>query len=906
MPAMAGIKPAPQANRGVRHPAYIEQNFQTAIVFGFDRSTNPGIALRRIFSFNFPMRFPWLLVCSLVPALSLTAADAAPRPPFVLSSETSTAIICVESSTDPAVARAANDLAADIERVTERAPAVVRNTANLKGDIVIAGVADRSPFIDELVARGKIDVSVLRGKWETFLIQVVESPTPEISRALVILGSDRRGAIYGLYEISAQIGISPWCWWADVAPVRQTRLTISGDTRRFGPPSVKYRGIFINDEDWGLQQWAAKAFEPEHGGIGPKTYAKVFELLLRLKANTLWPAMHPGTPPFNAFPENARLADEYGIVMGSSHAEPMLRNNVGEWPHERAADYNYVTNRDGVLRYWEQRMAENGRYENIYTLGMRGIHDSNIQGPKTDAERIQTLEQIFQDQRALISRYAEAESSGRSSGFTPDAVSERKASGVKPDLRGEAPQMFCAYKEVLDLYRQGLRVPDDVTIVWPDDNFGYIRNFAAPAERARSGGFGVYYHLSYLGQPLSYLWLSTTPPALVWEEMHKAYEHGADRIWIANVGDIKPAEIPTSFFLEMAWDIQRWRSDNLAEFLPDWLSRTFGPAHARDIAALLNKYYLLNFQRKPEHLQWWLPKEPRRSSPLTDEEVAQRLAAFTDLQQRAEALQTKIPAELRDAYYELVYYPILAAKLANERFFEGERGGSETARNADVRLETETRFLNENVAGGKWRHMTTLEPADQQWSSMRIQRWTPPARARANVPPPAPQTYRAADASDFVANQPRGNFKWTPVPGLGRTGSAMAVLPTTLPPIPLTEAATRAPRLDYAFSFPQTGTFTLQACLLPTHPITGHFLRLAVALDDTAPQLLSLDVDDAGPAWAQGVLNAARIASMPLNVPTRGPHTLHVYAIDPGIVLDKLVIDLGGMNPSYLGPPPVR
>ena len=337
-------------------------------------------------------------------------------------------------------------------------------------------------------------------------------------------------------------------------PRRRAELYVAAGTRRYGPPSVKYRGIFLNDEDWGLQPWAAKTFAPEEGGIGPKVYAKVFELLLRLKANTLWPAMHACTRPFNSFPEDARLADDYGIVMGSSHAEPMLRDNVGEWTAP-PGDYNYVTNRAGVLRYWEERVAANGRCENIYTLGMRGIHDSPMVGPDTDAARIRTLEQIFADQRALLAKY------------------------VNPDVT-QVPQAFTPYKEVLPLYREGLQVPDDVTIVWPDDNFGYIRQFPTPAEQKRAGGFGVYYHISYLGSPLAYLWLCTTPPALIWEEMSKAYDHGADRIWIVNVGDLKPGEIDTEFFLQMAWDIHRWRRDQPAGF-PRRLGRARVRAGAR-------------------------------------------------------------------------------------------------------------------------------------------------------------------------------------------------------------------------------------------------------------------------------------------------------------------------------------
>ena len=817
---------------------------------------------------------------------------------FVLSSENGTAPLCVEATTDPAVARAASDLAADVERVADRKPVVIHDLATLSGDAVIVGVLGHSPLLDVLVATGKLDATGLKGSWESYVVQVVDSPLPNIRRALVIAGSDRRGAIYGLYEISAMIGVSPWYWWADVTPPKKSKLTIAGGTRRFGPPSVKYRGIFINDEDWGLQPWAAKTFEPESGNIGPKTYAKVFELLLRLKANTLWPGMHPGTRPFNASPENAILADQYAIVMGSSHAEPMLRNNVGEWTAP-PTDYNYLTNREGVHRYWEERVATNSRFENIYTLGMRGIHDSNMQGPKTDAERIDLLEKIFVDQRALIAKYADSQV-GRvipnaPSAESPDAKTRRiKDNPPYPPSEVErVPQMFCAYKEVLDLYRQGLRVPDDVTIVWPDDNFGYVRNAATPAERKRAGGFGVYYHASYLGRPLSYLWLCTTPPALIWEEMHRAYEHGADRIWIVNVGDLKPAEIASEFFLQLAWDINRWHPETLNDFFPEWAAREFGPTHAVEIGALMTDYYTLNFQRKPEHLQWWLPRETARASDFTDAEVQTRLDAFAQLRIRADLLRSQIQPSLRDAFFELVYYPVTGSALANIRYFEGERGHSEIARGADTQLVEQTRFFNEEVAGGKWRHLMTLEPADKQWASMRIAPWTLPAAARAPVPSPAGDSRVTVDAAHFTASTARPGAAWTIIPGLGRTGKAVTVLPSMLNSIDLAHVTELAPRLDYALTFPTAGTFTVQIHLLPTHPLSGSALRVAVAIDDGTPQLVSLEVDDGGPGWAQGVLAGVRIATLPLTVPSAGPHTLHVYGIESGVVLDKIILDPG-------------
>ncbi len=788
------------------------------------------------------------------------------------------------------VDHAAHDLASDVERVTDVKPVVHSNSLGLHGQAILIGTLGKSPLIDTLVASGKLDMTALHGAWESFLIATVDAPLPGVSRALVIVGSDRRGTAFGIYELSQALGVSPWYWWADVAPEKKSALFVVGGTRRFGPPSVKYRGIFLNDEDWGLQPWAAKTFEPENGGIGPKTYAKVFELLLRLKANTIWPAMHPGTKPFNSFPQNARVADDYAIVMGSSHAEPMLRNNVSEWkaPPET---YNYLTNREGVLKYWDERAMANGSFENIYTVGMRGIHDSSMQGPKTDAERIGVLQQIFKDQRALIAQHAHLPAE-------------------------QIPQMFCAYKEVLGLYRQGLPIPDDVTIVWPDDNFGYVRNFANTEERKRSGGFGVYYHLSYLGAPLSYLWLGTTPPALIWEEMSKSYDAGARTMWIANVGDLKPAEIGTEFFLQMAWDIHRWQRTNLPDFLTEWAGREFGAAKAHDIGAIMGDYYRLNYQRKPEHLQWWLPKEAPRLSVLNEQEAAERLNAFVQLRQRAGQLRPTIMAGKRDAFFELVGYPVSAAALANMRFLEGERGNMAAAKAVDIQLTEETKAWNTWLANGKWRHIMSLEPADQQWRSMRIAQWKPPESNKSTLPSApsmAPSMTTSTqgegislEAEHYTRKLDKLGSAWEIIPGLGRTGEgSVAIFPTSGPSVAIDQIAINAPRLDYDISFTAAGEFSVLTYLIPTHPLLGGVLRFAIAFDDAPPQLVALNVKDGGSEWAQGVLNATRIATVTLAVPTPGVHTLHIYGVDAGVVLDKIVLDSGRtiFPPSYFGPP---
>lgn len=807
--------------------------------------------------------------------------DIARRGDFPLVDKVAVADLIVSPEDFKVVSLAAADLATDIARVTGRTPLLRASPDAATSAVVIVGTVGKSRVIDALVNAGKLDAPALHGAWESFVIATVEKPFPGVARGLVIAGSDRRGTAFGVYELSQAIGVSPWHWWADVTPTKRSTLFVARGTRRFGPPSVKYRGIFLNDEDWGLQPWAAKTFEPETGDIGPRTYARLFELMLRLKANTVWPAMHATTRPFNSFPENKRVADDHAIVMGSSHAEPMLRNNVGEWKASPES-YNYVTNRDGVRAYWEERVRENGAFENIYTLGMRGIHDSNMQGPRSDPERIRTLEEIFTDQRAMLARH------------------------VRPEVE-RIPQMFCAYKEVLSLYRQGLKVPDDVTIVWPDDNHGYIRNYANAEERQRSGGFGVYYHLSYLGAPMSYLWLSTTPPALIWSEMSRAFDNGARTIWIANVGDLKPAEIGTEFFLQMAWDIKRWRRENLPEFLIEWATREFGAGVAKDIAAIKRDYYQLNYQRRPEHLQWWLPRESPRASPLTPEESTARLDSFMDLRRRVAAVRLKVKAEKVDAFFQLVGYPVEGSALANGRFILGERGEHEAARAAEADLRRLTEDFNERVAGGKWRGVMTLEPADAQWRSMRIAPWTPPAYSPLAASAASAANFMAIEAERFTRKTDRPGVAWEVVPGLGRAGNSVTLFPTTASPIEADRLKTAAPRLDYVVTFPSAGEFTATIDLVPTHPISGPALRFAIALDDASPRVVALEVKDGGPDWAQGVLNATRIATTTITVPTPGAHTLRVFGVDPGVVLDRIVIGPPGqVPPGYLGPADTR
>jgi hypothetical protein len=807
--------------------------------------------------------------------LELSSAAPAGEGDFVLCDGTNAVSIFVEPTEDRAVTRAAGDLAEDVLRVTGVKPALATNGAAEK-QLIIIGTLGRSRAIDRLAAEGKLDVTGVRGQWESYVLQVVAHPLPGVERALVIAGSDRRGTVYGIYELSERIGVSPWYWWADVPVTRKNLLALRGDLFKQGPPAVKYRGIFLNDEDFGLRPWASKAFDPETGNLGPKTYAKLFELLLRLRANYLWPAMHQGSRPFNFYPANPELADACGIVMGSSHCEQMLRNNVSEWDTNLFGAYNYVTNSPGVLKYWEQRVRENGKFENIYTVGMRGIHDSAMPGGGTEAEQAARLRRIIADQRKLLARQ------------------------VNPNVT-LVPQIFCPYKEALPLYRRMPDLPGDITIVWPDDNFGYVRQFSNGRERRRKGGAGVYYHVSYWGAPRDYLWLCSTPPALIAEEMTKAFAYGADRVWMLNVGDLKPAELDTEFFLRLAWNPPSWNGTNTYELLARQLARDFGPANAPELVSILAEYYRLNFQRKPEHVGF-----PTNNLFLPDEAVS-RVAAWQTLTARVAAAENNLPAEARDAFFELIGYPVRAAALANERMLAP--AGAQSARDEIRRL---TAAYNHQIAGGKWRGMMSDNPhkmiESQKFAAEPERGAVAGVVTNAATTGTRPQTEVAAEfpGADFVEDNglvvmeaehasaflPGRDARWRKIVGLGYNGEAVSVVPATAPVRSTPEKIlSGSPCLQYRIGIHQPGDWTVTVRALPTFSVeAGRAQRYAIAVDDAKPQIISLPAatSEHDRQWQENVLRNAALTASTNTIFRPGAHTLKIWMVDPGIVLDTV------------------
>ncbi|HEU5395993.1 MAG TPA: glycosyl hydrolase 115 family protein, partial [Verrucomicrobiae bacterium] len=506
-------------------------------------------------------------------------SDTPGRDRLAICEKHSIAPIHIDPNDFPGVQLAVGNLQADFSRVTGLKAKIGPGPNPASRTEIIVGTIGHSRLIDTLVASRKIDVSAISNRWESFLVQTVTDPFPGVKHALVICGSDKRGTIYGIYELSRQIGVSPWYWWADVPPKHSDRLFVLPGKFVQGPPAVKYRGIFLNDEAPDLSNWIEAKYGTAPGlpgvaNYGRGFYTNLFELMLRLRANYLWPAMWN-----NAFneddPENARLADEYGIVMGTSHQEPMLRAQK-EWdrgPGRQYGNWNYNnTNQQPVLQqFWRDGIRRNKNFESIITLGLRAENDSGMPIGKD------LTEQIVGVQRRIL------------------------ADEMNPDL-AQVPQVWCLYKEVQDFYNEGLRVPDDVTLLWAEDNWGDVRRLPSAEERGRSGGAGIYYHFDYHGGPRNYQWINTSPLPKMWDQLALAKQYGADRIWIVNAGHFKGYEYPLEFFMDLAWNTGRWTTDNLDQYTAAWAKEQFGPKHADEIAAILRGYSRINGRRKPELL----------------------------------------------------------------------------------------------------------------------------------------------------------------------------------------------------------------------------------------------------------------------------------------------------------------
>lgn len=643
---------------------------------------------------------------------------------FAVAAQGRAAAIYVAPGNPESVRTAAEAFAGDVERVTGIRPALLTSLkAPLPAQLILVGVVGKTSEFDQLQKQHRLETAAIDGKWEAAETLVISNPPaallPGVKSALIVAGSDRRGTAFALFAMSRAMGVSPWYWWADVPVAKHRAIYVSPGLHTQAPPSVQYRGIFLNDEDWGLRPWAAKKMDPAvdggKGNFGPHTYEHIFELLLRLHANSLWPAMHPGSLAFNAIPENAVLADKWGVVMGSSHSEALLRNNVGEWseaaPPRGDGPWNYQKNADAMNAYWDKRLQVNGKYENFYTVGLRGLHDSGLQATGSAEVKARLVEGAMTKQRQLLE----------------ERVNRNVAT---------LPQVIWLYKESLDLYRAGMKVPEDVTLGWTDDNYGYIRQLPNAVEQKRPGGSGVYYHVSYWGAPHDHLWLSSTPPALIREEMTKAYDHNARKYWVLNVGDIKPAEMDIDYFMQLAVDEPGMSKISQRQFLQGWLHEQIPSANAAAAADLMTRYYALNFVRRPEFMGFngyddgvkrtdfnplaW----PSHGQP--DQNHA-RTAEWARASEEARVLSKSLPADETAAYFELVGYPVEAAAAMNEKFLAtdlsfldaAKQKSAETQRDASraqaayQTIQALTAKYN-NLLGGKWDGIMSASPRERR------------------------------------------------------------------------------------------------------------------------------------------------------------------------------------------------
>jgi hypothetical protein len=944
--------------------------------------------------------------------------------PFSIHSDGKTAPMIIGSEEWPGVIRAFKDLQSDIYLVTSSKPELYSDKIPKSREIIIAGTIGKSRLIDELIQKNKIDVSDIKGKWETFAIQVVNKPFKGVRKALIIIGSDKRGTIYGIYELSKQIGVSPWYWWADVHPDKKNNVYFKSDIRYVdGPPSVKYRGIFLNDEAPDLTNWIRfkygdvlpKADPPIPPGVanyGQDFYTRLFELMLRLKANYLWPAMWN-----NAFneddPENPRLADEYGIVMGNSHQEPMLRAQK-EWDRRyirTIGTWNYAQHPDILGKFWREGIRRNRNFESIITIGLRGANDTPM-APGGPEENMSLLERIVDVQRKIIAEE-----------MNTDAT--------------KVPQLWCLYKEVQDFYKAGMRVPDDVTLLWAEDNWGNIRRLPTAEERERSGGAGIYYHFDYHGGPRSYQWINTNPISKIWDQMSLAKQYGADKIWIVNVGHFKGYEFPMEYFLDLAWNTERLDNESITDYTKHWAAREFGGNYSEETAEIMSRYTKYNGRRKPELLS------PSTYSLVNYNEAEKVVDDFKTITVKAEEIFNKLPSEKRDAFYQLILFPTKASAIVNELYLSAARndlyfkqGRASTNEWSDqvqklFRADTSLMgYYNRLFAGGKWNHfmdqshlgytswadppfnslralsLKTVSPLDSSSMGIAIEGsesvW-PDETSEAILPQidnfnrqsryievfnkglnpfefsisadkpwiltsskvdsiyffldkritisvdwdlvPSGKTegivkitgtgktvdvrldifnpdeirpgsvtgfaegegYVSMEAEHFTGITNAGDLRWIKIEDYGHTLSAMRAAapvdaPSAVPGI-------NAPCLEYKMYLFNSGEIEVTSIFAPTlNFVPGRGLQYAVSIDDQPPQTVTLvppdyNAQNRNAEWERTVSDNARFSRIKLMISSKGYHTLKIWMVDPGVVIQKIIVDTGGLKPSYLGPP---
>lgn len=812
---------------------------------------------------------------------------------FTLVSDGLPAAIYFDSDDDKGVGRAVENLARDFHAVTGRRPAML---AAPKGKNVIIVGNLKNPMIDNLCKKGVVDRSQLEGATEKYLMTTVENPLPGVDEALVIAGSDRRGTIYGIYELSEQLGVSPWYWWADVPVIHRDNLSIKKGQYTAGEPAVRYRGLFLNDEAPCLTGWVKDYFGTDYGGV--EFYEKVFELLLRLRGNYLWPAMW-GWSFYADDPRNSDLADEMGIVMGTSHHEPMARNHQ-EWARHRNeyGAWDYASNKAVIDDFFRQGVRRIADKEDIITIGMRGDGDAPMGGEEgkdheyksRDLENLRLLTSVIDNQRKII----------------------RKETGQSPDKH---PQLWALYKEVQKYYDMGLRVPDDVIILLADDNWGNIRKVPTEAERSRKGGWGMYYHVDYVGAPRNSKWLNVTPVQNMWEQLDLTYEYGIDRLWILNVGDLKPMEYPITLFMDMAWNPARYDAANLTDHIVRFCSQQFGADQAEEAARIINLYSKYNGRVTPEMLE-------ASTYNLSSGEWKEVRDDYLVLEAEALRQYMSLPEEYKDAYKQLVLFPVQAMANLYDMYYSqamnrkcaeaGDRScnfWADRVEKAFARDSMLTDDYNNVMSGGKWRHMMDQKHIGYTSWNDNFPADMMPHVVRLDESPSGGCIFNAVDgvvcmeAEHFFSSTDDPDSKWTVIPHMGRTLSAI----TLMPRIPDAAGASVSYRMNIADAPDSAVVHVVLRSTQPFARAEGHRFNIGFDGGETVEVNYNsrLNEDPENVYTVMYPTAAARVidCAVPLSVPSSAgerDYTLSISPVDPGMVIEKVVVDLGGYEDSRL------
>ena len=757
---------------------------------------------------------------------------------------------------------AAANLAADFGKVTGARTVVGGPTT------ILIGTVGSNPQIDQWVKQGEL--RDLKGKTEKYIIKT-------IGDQLVIAGSDKRGTIYGIYELSRQIGVSPWYYWADVPVEKHSELYILKGEYTDGEPAVRYRGLFLNDEAPCLTTWVKNTFGTNFGGH--KFYEKVFELILRLKGNYLWPAMW-GWAFYADDPENLKTADAMGVMMGTSHHEPMARNHQ-EYARDRKGwgAWNYATNKENLDRFFREGIERMKGTDDIVTIGMRGDGDEAM-GNGTDTK---LLENIINNQRRII----------------------KDVTGKSAD---KTPQIWALYKEVQDYYDAGLRVPDDVTVLLCDDNWGNVRRLPTAEEKKRKGGWGLYYHVDYVGAPRNSKWINVTPIQNMWEQLQLAYNGGIQKLWILNVGDLKPMEYPIQLFMDMAWNPTRYLVSNLLDHPRAFCAECFGEDQACEAASLLNLVSKYNGRITSEMLD---------ARTYTTDEFAQVVSEYQALEARALRQFITLKPEARDAYRQIILFPIQAMGNVYEMYYAQAMNHqlaalgdpeancwAERCRQAFKRDSLLNLQYNKEIADGKWDGMMIQKHISYRTWNDNYRADVCPSLKEVAEPQQGPvfsaqDGYISIEAEHTWSRTDASQAQWTVIPYMGRTLSGIALMPYTVP----TDNA------SLAYRFAHGGSKTIKV-----HIVTKSTLDFL----DKGGLIYDVSVDGAEPVSVNFNSNlnekpeniysiyyptvASRVVEkeVQLSIGEGDLHTLTIHPQDPGIVFEKIVIDLGGYQRQFL------